>query len=242
MHINPVVFTICQGLILLITANVAHSRDLAGQISYYEPEKSFIYRDVSVTKVSKQEPIDGKIDIYESDALEVSDGSELKFSLFTGGSQITVGAGRLHLLDGDADALVGYVEGGGLTRVEDSGEHKFALVTDLVVTKPYGTIYEVYALPEESRVYVYDGEVGVTSTDQRFRETVTVRAGEWVRARKGQAISPKKRFLVAAGPGSGSSSCIYSNCKITDDPRIPMDPIVTPQVLIPPNPNPPARR
>jgi hypothetical protein len=241
MRITRAAFTICQGLFLLLIVNVAHSRDVVGQVSAFEEERSFIYRDVTTTNVSKQEPIDDYIDIYQSDALEVKKGSELKFNLYTGGSEITVGAGRLHLLDGDDGAVLGKVEGG-LTRVNDSGEHKFTLVTDLVVTDPYGTIYEVYAMPDESRVYVYDGEVAVTSTDQRFTETVYVSAGEWVRARKGQAISPKKRFIVAAGPGSGSSACIYSNCKITDDPRIPLDPVVTPQVLIPPNPNPPARR
>ena len=241
MHVFPAVFAICQGFILLISATTANSRDVVGQVSVFEEEKSFIYRDVTTTNVSSQEPIEDYIDIYQSDALEVSDGSELKFNLYTGGSEITVAAGRLHLLDGDDGAVLGKVEGG-LTRVEDSGEHKLTLVTDLVVTDPYGTIYEVYALPEESRVYVYDGEVGVTSTDERFTETVYVRAGEWVRARRGEAISPKKRFIVAAGPGSGSSSCIYSNCKITDDPRIPLEPVFTPQVLIPPDPNPPSRR
>ena len=241
MRIFPAAFAICQGLVLLLSATTAHSRDVVGQVSVFEEEKSFIYRDVTATNVSSQEAIEDYIDIYQSDALEVSDGSELKFNLYTGGSEITVAAGRLHLLDGDDGAILGKVEGG-LTRVEDSGEHKLTLVTDLIVTDPYGTIYEVYALPEESRVYVYDGEVGVTSTDEQFPETVYVRAGEWVRARRGQAISPKKRFIVAAGPGSGSSACIYSNCKITDDPRIPLDPVITPQILIPPDPNPPTRR
>ena len=241
MRIIPAAFSICQGLFLLLTVSVAHSRDVVGQVSEFEEERSFIYRDVTATNVSKQEPIDDYIDIYQSDALEVSDGSELKFNLYTGGSEITVGAGRLHLLDGDDGAVLGKVEGG-LTRVVDSGEHKFTLVTDLIVTDPYGTTYEVIDLPEESRVYVYDGEVAVTSTDARFTETVYVGAGEWVRARKGQAISPKKRFIVAAGPGSGSSACIYSNCKITDDPRIPLEPLVTPLILIPPGPNPPGRQ
>lgn len=234
-------FVMCQGLLLLLNVATIEAGDLVGKVTEFEKERTFIYRDVSAHAVSQQEPIISNIKIYEFDALEAYEDSEIKFNLYAGGPQGVVSSGEFIFLGQRDGVVLGKVESG-LTRIDDPGDHSIVLITDFITTEPYGTLYEVYALPEESRVYVYDGEVAVTSTDPRFTDTIYVHAGEWVRARKGQTISPKKRFMIATGPGSGSSACIYSNCKITDDPRIPLEPVVTPQVLIPPNPNPPSRR
>lgn len=104
------------------------------------------------------------------------------------------------------------------------------------------TRYEIDVQASSTRVFVHEGAVSVFSTNPDYPEPRLVSAGEWVRARKGEEIPPPKRFTMALGPGSGSSECIYSDCKLVNSLLIPARPVVTPGVLIPPPPNPPGRQ
>lgn len=224
------------------TAAPAQEAEVVGQVSNFIAGRSFIYHEVSAARPAPQEPIEGNVDVHHTDVLEAKDDGKIEVKLIPSG-QIDIESGRIHLLDDPGGAPVARVEGG-LVRVEGSLEN-YTVVTDLITTEPWGTIYEVIAEARESRVYVYEGAVAVTSTDPRFAEPVIVNAGEWVRAPEGEPVSKPRVFILGRArfdPGSGASDCIYSNCKIIDDPQIPEQPDYTPGVLIPPPPNPPGRR
>jgi hypothetical protein len=224
------------------TAAFAQEGEVVGQVVSYKADRSFIYHEVSAANPSPQEAIDGNIFVHHTDVLEAKDKGKIEVKLIPSGN-IEIESGRMHLLDGPDGGPVARVEGG-LVRVEGELDN-YTVVTDLITTDPWGTIYEVIAEPRESRVFVYEGTVAVTSTNPRYAEPVLVRAGEWVRAREGEPVSEPKVFIlskVRRGPGSGASECIYSNCKINDNVLIPERPVVTPGVLIPPPPNPPGRR
>lgn len=221
---------------------LAQDVEVVGQVSSFIAGRSFIYHEVGAARPSPQEPIEGNIDVHHTDVLEAKDDGKIEVKLIPSG-QIDIESGRIHLLDDPSGARVARVEGG-LVRVEGSLEN-YAVITDLIETSPFGTIYEVLAEARESRVYVYEGVVVVTSTDPRFPEEVVVNAGEWVRAREGEPISAPKVFILSRArfdPGSGASECIYSNCKIIDKVLVPELPYSTPNYLVPPDPNPPGRR
>ena len=242
--------TLSVALFVGLFVSSIHAATEVGQVSVFEPENSFVYREVKpLPSISEPEDITENIIINHQDALKANDGSELKFFLFEGSlGEITVASGRLHLIDGDDDVKLIKVERG-LARFDNSataeevlaqaegGDNQYKPVTDLIVTDPKGTVYEIFAQARESRVYVYEGEVTVSSRDTQFSKTVLLKAGEWVRALEGQEISDKQRFIATTnGPVSGSSACIYSDCYWNN--YVPVDPpLVLP--LIPPNPNPP---
>jgi hypothetical protein len=236
--------SICSALLAFCTgaSALAQDADVVGQVSSFIPGRSFIYHEVSAARPAPQEPIEANVEVHHTDVLEARDDGKIEVKLIPSG-QIDIESGRIHLLDDPGGAPVARVEGG-LVRVEGSLEN-YTVVTDLITTEPWGTIYEVLAEARESRVYVYEGAVAVTSTDPRFPEPVIVKAGEWVRARQGEPVTEPRVFILSRArfdPGSGASDCIYSNCKIIDDPRIPEQPDYTPGVLIPPPPTPPGRR
>lgn len=236
--------TFCLSLLALAAAGAAHAQDaeVVGQITTFIAGRSFIYHEVSADRVAPQEAIEGNIEVHHTDVLEAKDDGKIEVKLIPSG-QIDIESGRIHLLDDPGGAPIARVEGG-LVRVEEALEN-YTVVTDLITTEPWGTVYEVLAAARESRVYVYEGSVRVTSTDPRFPEPVVVSAGEWVRAHKGEPISEPKVFILSRArvdPGSGASECIYSNCKTIDDLRIPEPPIYTPGVLVPPPPTPPGRQ
>lgn len=106
-----------------------------------------------------------------------------------------------------------------------------------------GTVLEVDVRARYTRVFVLEGWVEIysigTSNDSKPQ---SVYAGEWVQFSEGKPIPKPQRFTMAIGPGSGSTECIYSDCKLVNSVLIPERPAVTPSVLLPPNPNPPGRR
>jgi hypothetical protein len=236
--------TLCLSLLAVAAAGAAHAQegDVVGQVTTFIAGRSFIYHEVSADRPAPQVAIDGNIEVHHTDVLEAKDDGKIEVKLIPSG-QIDIESGRIHLLDDPGGAPIARVEGG-LVRVEGTLEN-YTVVTDLITTEPWGTVYEVHASPRESRVFVYEGSVRVTSTDPRFPESVVVSAGEWVRARKGEPVSAPQVFILSRArveQGSGASECIYSNCKIIDDPRIPEPPLDTPGVLVPPPPTPPGRR
>ena len=106
-----------------------------------------------------------------------------------------------------------------------------------------GTVLEVDVRYNNTRVFVFEGWVEVYSTDTvNHPDPRAVHAGEWVSFSEGKEIPKPKRFTMAIDPGSGSTECIYSDCKLVNNVLIPERPVVTPSVLIPPPPNPPGRR
>lgn len=106
-----------------------------------------------------------------------------------------------------------------------------------------GTVLEMDVSATDTRVFVFEGWIEVFSTDTvKYPDPREVHAGEWVRFRKGEPIPKPKKFTMAIGPGSGSTECIYSDCKLVDSVLIPSRPVVTPGELIPPPPNPPGQR
>ena len=105
----------------------------------------------------------------------------------------------------------------------------------------FNTKFLIDARGYETSLFVMDGSVEVSSVNPKFPEKQMVHAGEWLVARKDEPIPEPKRYR-RSDARSGSTECIYSNCKITDKVPIPPPPVFTPQVLIPPPPNPPGQR
>ena len=244
MRRMPSIPTACLAILAAMMSFAASGQEAekVGDVLSYVSGRSFIYHEVSADRPAPQEAIDGNIEVHHTDVLEAKDDGKIEVKLIPSG-QIDIESGRIHLLDDPGGAPIARVEGG-LVRVEEALEN-YTVVTDLITTEPWGTVYEVLAAARESRVFVYEGSVRVTSTDPRFPEPVIVSAGEWVRAPKGEPISAPKVFILSRArveSGSGASECIYSNCKIIDDPRIPEPPVFTPGVLVPPPPSPPGRR
>jgi hypothetical protein len=151
-------------------------------------------------------------------------------------------------LVGNAEKLVckiydGTVRFNGETKQElDEQEKETGCCVETPAGKacPFGTDFIVQSKGYETSVFVMQGVVSVTSNNPKFPEQ-RVNAGEWVNFRKDMPIPPPQRYRPSDA-GSGSSDCIYSNCKITDLVSLSGPWLPPPEVLAPPPFNPPGRK
>ena len=245
MRIKPVISSACPLVLFLLAGSPAISQEQVGEVSD-RTGKAWVIRENAFDGETLEQPIDKPEAVYYKDMLGAGEDSVLKISLFDGDSEITISAGSAHLAEWDKLTKVIKVRlENGILLYEHFGDVEGPCVgTSLAEIECLGTVVEVHAQAYESRVFVYEGKALVSSTDPGIMETQLLHAGEWVRSRKGEPIPPPQRFItgeVAAGPGSGSTQCIHSNCKITDEVLIPPPPVFTPPALAPPPPNPPGR-
>jgi hypothetical protein len=115
--------------------------------------------------------------------------------------------------------------------VEEQGiEHGCCVKTASTMICPDGTDFYVQANGWEADIFVVEGNVSVQSNNPAFPEGRIVRP------------IPAPRSYRLPDARSGSSDCIYSNCKLTD--RIPIlsPPFPPPEPLIAPPFNPPGDR
>jgi hypothetical protein len=229
----------CLILHMLFFGISAHAEPKkVGQV-YDVKVEAFVIRDEIKT------PVDKPDDVFLGDILGVDQRrSRLQIALTRSSERrpITIKYGRLR--------LAGISELTECEMLDGVGVFEGPPKPCNVVTKDFrleedGTLYEVHVQAQDSRVFVYDGSVSVFSTNPAYPQPQLVQAGEWVRARKGEPIPAPTKFMlqgVAAGPGSGSTECIYSNCNIVDDVRSDPPEGNPFQPLIPPPPNPPGRR
>lgn len=246
MRRAPAIVAACLAMLAANIPPVAlgQAPEKVADVTRFATGRSFVYHEVGFGQPSLPEPIESNIEVHHTDVLEAGDTGYITIK-WLGSGELTIESGQVHLLDDEDGAPLARFKGElGLVRVEDALPG-YTLVTPHASFVDWGTTFEVLTEARESRVYVYEGIVAVTSTDPRFPEVVLVQAGEWARAREGEPISAPKVFILSRArfdPGSGASDCVYSNCKVIDDPRIPEQPVYTPGVLIPPPPNPPGRR
>ena len=220
-----------------------------GMSAHAEPKKVGQVYDVKVEAfVIRDEvktPVDKPDDVFLGDILGVDQRrSRLQIALTRSSERrpITIKYGRLRLAGISELTECEMLDGVG---VFEGPPKPCNVVSKDFRLEENGTLYEVHVQAQDSRVFVCDGSVSVFSTNPAYPQPQLVQAGEWVRARKGEPIPAPTKFLlqgVAAGPGSGSTECIYSNCKIVDEVPISMPPEFPPPALIPPPPNPPGRR
>lgn len=240
------------GLLVVCCTSAAAAERPVGRITKFGKNQAFIYHGVTVGEPSPQEPIDGNILVHHLDVLQTRKGEELRMNWLKPQDRIALGEppvmslteGSLYLHE-DKDARIAELSGG-LVRVEGETEG-YNVWTNLVVTNPFGTVFEVEARARESRVFVYDGMVSVSSRDPRFPDPVVVLAGQWVRAREGEGVSEPQTFILAGSGldeelGSGGADCFDSDCTFVNKVPIPPPPVFTPDVKVPPPPNPPGRR
>ncbi len=250
MRITQSISATCQGILLLVISSTVysqsadHSGKVLGQIRKYDEGKAYIYHDVVSGRTSFGKLIDeNNKDFHNSDALEAISPSKITFYFIDdNNADVTVSSGEVKMVDeGDGETALKIERG--VTLIDGHFEHTLVFSDELSVPNT-STVYEIHATPGESRLYVYAGEATVFSRNLKYPDPVVVRAGEWVRA-NGEAISPPERFIageVSSGPGAGTSACIYSDCKITDEYPIPQPPVLIPEALIPPPVNPPSGR
>ena len=220
-----------------------------GMSAHAEPKKVGQVYDVKVEAfVIRDEvktPVDKPDEVFLGDILGVDQRrSRLQIALTKSSERrpITIKYGRLRLAGSSELTECEMLDGVG---VFEGPPKPCNVVSKDFRLEENGTLYEVHVQAQDSRVFVYDGSVSVFSTNPAYPQPQLVQAGEWVRARKGEPIPTPTKFVLpgfAAGPGSGSTECIYSNCKITDKVPISTTRIFTPQPLIPPPPNPPGRQ
>ena len=103
-----------------------------------------------------------------------------------------------------------------------------------------GTEFLVRANGYQSSLFVIEGKVQITSDNPEHSQR-WVREGEWVQFRRDGPIPPPQRYRLSDAR-SGSTDCIYSNCKLSELVLIPAPPFITPQILFPPPFNPPGRK
>ena len=231
--------TAIQIVAWLLAGDVALAQDIVGEVTSFTPDESYVYHELTAEAPSPREPITEEIPVHDRDALEATRKGEVKFLLDDSEAEITVRAGRVQAVDGGEVVVVKR----GWVRYEATNAN-VTLADARAVANSEGTIYEFLSEPSESRVYVYEGTATVSSKDPRFPEPVRVHAGEWVRALDGAPVSEPRVFILddtRVSFGSGSSSCIHSNCK-RYDPVFPPQPPIGPHVIIPPPPNPPGQR
>ena len=225
-------------LVLFLGMSVHAEPKKVGQV-YDVKVEAFVIRDEVKT------PVDKPDDVFLGDILGVDQRrSRLQIALTRSSERrpITIKYGRLRLAGVSELTECEMLEGVG---VFEGPPKPCNVVSKDFRLEENGTLYEVHVQAQDSRVFVYDGSVSVFSTNPAYPQPQLVQAGEWVRARKGEPIPAPTKFLLpgfAAGPGSGSTECIYSNCKFTDDVRIPPREVFPYQPLITPPPNPPGRR
>ena len=220
-----------------------------GMSAHAEPKKVGQVYDVKVEAfVIRDEvktPVDKPDDVFLGDILGVDQRrSRLQIALTRSSERrpITIKYGRLRLAGISELTECEMLEGVG---VFEGPPKPCNVVSKDFRLEENGTLYEVHVQAQDSRVFVYEGSVSVFSTNPAYPQPQLVQAGEWVRARKGEPIPAPTKFLlqsVAAGPGSGSTECIYSNCKIVDEVPVSLPPNFPPPALISPPPNPPGRR
>lgn len=239
MRVIRLLATKCLIIQMILCGISAHAEPKkVGQV-YDVKVEAFVIRDEVKT------PVDKPDDVFLGDILGVDQRrSRLQIALAKSSERrpITIKYGRLRLAGISELTECEMLDGVGVF----AGPPKPCNV----VSKDFrleenGTLYEVHVQAQDSRVFVYDGSVSVFSTNPAYPQPQLVQAGEWVRARMGEPIPAPTKFMlqgVAAGPGSGSTECIYSNCKITDEVPISMPPEFPPPALISPPPNPPGRQ
>lgn len=142
--------------------------------------------------------------------------------------------GRLGLVRGRLRATV--------SSVFSSRSDSFQVETSEGVMGVQGTDFLVEAAPGETRVYVYQGLVLVTSLDPDFPDGVLLGPGQFIRIRLGEPLGePSWFYLMPFDPhaliGSGSEQQMRSGGDQSDDPLLQM-PEFSP-LRVPPEPNPP---
>ena len=152
MRRMPSIPTACLAILAAMMSFAASGQEAekVGDVLSYVSGRSFIYHEVSADRPAPQEAIDGNIEVHHTDVLEAKDDGKIEVKLIPSG-QIDIESGRIHLLDDPGGAPIARVEGG-LVRVAEAPEN-YTLVTDLITTEPWGTIYEVLAAARESRLF-----------------------------------------------------------------------------------------
>jgi ferric-dicitrate binding protein FerR (iron transport regulator) len=221
----------------MVTGSPAVAEAEVGKIDSAEPGAFAIRGETRST-------VENDASVLLDDILGSTQNTGLRISLADNGGDVAVSFrnGSLALRGRDKLAEIEITEG--VVLVEKKPPEIRVTSKDIGDITTIETLYEVHVQAQDSRVFVYEGKVLVSSADSPF-PAEKVGAGEWVRVRKGEKIDGPYQFFVgdlAAGPGSGSAECIYSNCKLTDKVPVPPPPVFTPQVLLPPPPNPPGQR
>lgn len=123
--------------------------------------------------------------------------------------------GRLSLLRGRMRALI--------SGVFSSRSDSFQVQTNEAVMGVQGTDFLVEAQAGETRVYVYEGLVLVTSRDPAFPEGELLGPGQFLRIRLGEPLVEPSRFQVAVSEpgdllGSGGDQQMRSGGDQSNDP------------------------
>ena len=243
MKINPGIASACLSLMFIIASPASFAANSVGQVTFASAE-SYIERVID--KFSLEVPEGGSAENIEENDVLTTRGGIIRLSLEIAlQTEIKVRNGSLQLTRTD-DELTCHVLKGTVQFAKKRYKKGTAkLCTVLAGTtkeESEGTNFLVNIKGNKTSVFVIEGTVAVSSTEPEFQEEdpVLVHTGEWLRAEKGRSIPPPQRFRLSDA-GSGSSECIYSNCKVTDNILIPRQPVFRP-VLLPPPLNPPSRR
>ncbi len=253
MKITPGFTKLCVAVILFFVSSigVAQVKESVGQVILTEGEDNRIERapdPINPLDIPIEQGVAETIRI--DDTLIAGEDSYLKFSFRdVAAGNVLLDQGRLRLTGNVDDPVCELIDGTAVFRSEGSEDRDFQtgdpvsckFTTEAAGHTHEGTEFVLTARGHESSVFVMEGVVEVTSSDpEKFPGVQLVHAGEWLRARKGMPIPPPQRWK-RSGPGSGSSNCITSNCRLTDEVPIPFPPVVTPQALPPPPFNPPGK-
>jgi hypothetical protein len=242
MRINLGTLATSMTLILVFGSDIALSDEPVGEVVRADA-KSQIERSGPVVI----DPIfDGQAEthvIQLNDTLSSSKGGFVQMHLdLERRTEVIVREGRVNITETD-EGLTCNVSGTVLfsrSRVRKDASKSCDVFAGGFNFRHLSTEFLIDARGVETSLFVMEGAVEVSSADPNFPEKQEVVAGEWLATRKGHPVPRPQRYL-RSDPGSGSSVCLYSWCRITrniltDGPDIPI------RVLIPPPPNPPGRQ
>lgn len=245
MRFHPGQLSLILGLAMLLTALPARSQEepAVGNVRALDGQAYAVRAD------SAEVDLAPGVDVFRADTVQTLVQALLEIEMLDG-SRFTLDEntrvaladyvttdeprGRLGLLRGRMRATI--------SETFSSRSDSFQVQTTEGVMGVQGTDFLVEAPPGETRVYVYEGLVLVTSTDPAFPDGVLLGPGDFIRVRLGEPLEEPSRFQVAAPRpddliGSGGEQQMRSGGDQSNDP-LQQVPELAP-LLIPPEPNPP---
>ncbi len=184
-------------LILLTFSSVIGfaQEDAVGVVSALTGRADVFRGDQPPLAMTEQDPV------FRGDILQTQADSELELQMSDGSSFILDQNTRLvlsqYLPDQEPEGLFELIRGRLRSFISSNFSHRsdsFQVDTKEGRMGVQGTVFDVYALPAETQVYVYEGLVSVTAHDPGFRQTRLIGAGEFSRITPGAPAQPPRPF------------------------------------------------
>ncbi len=216
-------------VIAVVSAGVYAQDDAVGAVSLLTGRVDVIRGD------QQPQPLALHDSIFAGDILQTQAEAELELEMNDGSSFTLDQNTRLvlseYLTGQQAEGLFKLIRGrlrSFVSRAFSQRADSFQVDTKEGLMGVQGTVFDVYALPAETQVYVFEGLVSVTAHDPGFRQTRLIGAGEFTRIVPDAEVQPPRPFNPEhrrapprrqnSGLHSGASQDLRSGGRQSKDP------------------------